>query len=1216
MNVLVRFALRLFVAVCFGSVLLGTDAFAQPASPAGPVFPRGSFTNINQLPPGRFRSDLERLPGAAQERARQWLSRLHFTHADLESFHADAEGGIYVVCTFPADTTAAAAEPVTSEAPVAVSPFPASLKFHSRPGSINVLFLNFAGETVSGTQWNITYGHTVFNAVAFSTDGDYATYSDAEQTAIKRIWQRVAEDYAPFDIDVTTERPATFTTRTAHALVTRNTDSNNVPNPASSAGGVAYVDVFGRSDYAFYRPGWVYIQGDESYMAEAASHEIGHNMGLNHDATASLSYYGGHGGDQTVETSWGPIMGTGYNRNVSQWCKGEYYQANNTEDDLATISAKTSYRVDDTGGTRASARPLVVTGTTNVVSTTPETDPANASPANKGVIERNNDTDVFSFVSGTGAVSLTVTPWRMPTAHTRGGNLDVLLELRGEAGQLLLTNNPSAQTSATFQTNLTQGRYYLHVKNTGFGTPLSSSPNGYTSYGTLGQYFVSGAIKAPVNFVAPPIAEATVNDITGAGTGAVPITVTYGDEAGVNVSTIDSNDIRVTGPGGYIQLAQFVSLDSPGNGTPRTATYSITPPNGIEWSFTNSGTYTVTLRSNQVSDVGGAFAAETLLDQFEVAVPNAVYSANMSGNPGWTLDSGWEYGAPNYDSGFEGPPAGFTGPNIIGYNLSGNYGGNLPQRNATTPVIDASGVSSLTLRFRRWLGLRNNDTAIIQVSTNGSTWLDVWSSSGRIDDTSWTDVQYALPASVAGSSTLRLRWGLSSGPAQHDIGWNIDDVLVLGDGAIDTAAPSALLNVSSVTEAGSPAHTCSVTYTDSSAVNRASFDGQDLLVTGPGGYSNSVAFVGTDLPGDGSPIVATYSIPAPGGAWDLSDNGTYLLTLQVGEVADVSGNMVDEQALGSFSVAIPTNPPGVLVVLPGSGLNATGIVGGPFTPGVALYQLTNSGGTTLSWSADSPASWLGLGPTNGSLSAAASITVTASVSAAANALPVGSYSNVIHFVNLTSGLGNAQLPVSLVVNPVPTVTLTLSATPEGLGVVSPTNGVYLQGTNLQLVASPALYFKFLAWTGDFTGTNNPLNVTLNTNLTAQAQFGEVLTTNHPTPHWWLAEFGYTNDFEAAAEGGGANGMAVWQSYIAGLDPTNPASQLLLSATLLSGSEGVVLGWNTSTGRVYSLWAAPVLNGAFTPLNGASNLPATIQSFTNLFAPDASENYFRLSVSKP
>jgi hypothetical protein len=222
------------------------------------------------------------------------------------------------------------------------------LVFHSRPGAPNVLYLNFCGETVVNTEWNTVVGRTEIPAVPFSTDSDLTTFSDAEQLAIKRIWQRVAEDYAPFNIDVTTERPATFTTRTAVALITRTTDANGDPNPYNTAGGVAYVNAFGTTTYAKYRPAWIYpgnLSNVESYIAEAASHEIGHNLGLSHDGkTDGTEYYGGHG---IGDISWGPLMGTGYGRNVSQWSKGEYYLANNTQDDLATIAGKISYRSDD-----------------------------------------------------------------------------------------------------------------------------------------------------------------------------------------------------------------------------------------------------------------------------------------------------------------------------------------------------------------------------------------------------------------------------------------------------------------------------------------------------------------------------------------------------------------------------------------------------------------------------------------------------------------------------------------------------------------------------------------------------------------------------------------------------------------------------------------------------------------------------------------------------
>src|SRR5262249_34326042 len=94
---------------------------------------------------------------------------------------------------------------------------------------------------------------------------------------------------------------------------------------------------------------------------------------------------------------------------------------------------------------------------------------------------------------GNGWVSLTVNPWIEPSG-TRGGNLDLLLELHNANNTLILTNNPASQTVAQIKTNLTQGTYYLYVRNSGVGDPLSSTPSGYTSYASIGQYFISGYI--------------------------------------------------------------------------------------------------------------------------------------------------------------------------------------------------------------------------------------------------------------------------------------------------------------------------------------------------------------------------------------------------------------------------------------------------------------------------------------------------------------------------------------------------------------------------------------------------------------------------------------------------------------------------------------------------------------------------------------------------
>ncbi len=1014
------------------ATLLGPAGALQAQQAPAPTvreFPVGALKHLGELPAGRFRSELDQLSPAARDRALEWLRGVHLPAADVASLHTDKSGGICYGCKFSHPERSDEPLPVPSEpqiglAAIPISPFPANLVFHSRPGAPNVLYINFGGETVAGTEWNTVLGRTSIPAVAYSTDADLTTFNDAEQTAIKRIWQRMTEDYSSFNIDVTTERPANYgssSIRVAMALITRKTDANGAPNPYETSGGVAYVNVFGRTDFVTrYSPAWVYqdnLSNNESLIAEAASHEIGHNLGLSHDGTPTSEYYGGHGSN---DISWGPIMGTGYNRNVSQWSKGEYFNYNtaNTQDDLATIAAKISYRTDDHGNTPGTATSLTVTGGTSIVSTTLENDPGNATPVNKGVIASNTDVDVFSFVTGSGPVQLNANPWIMP-AGTRGGNLDILLQLYNEAGQLVTSSNPDLQTTAAINTTLAQGRYYLHVRNSGAGNPLVSLPTGYTSYGSIGEYFISGTLMDPTGFVVPPVAEAQFADLTQTGQITHPFTVTYSDNVAINVATIGTGDVRVTGPGGFNQLAQLVSVSSSTNGTPRSATYAVSPVGGGNWSQAHNGAYFVSLEASQVADTEGAFAPAGALGQFNVAVPVVIYSANMTANPGWTLQPAWQYGPPAYSSG--GPTGGFTGSNIIGYNLAGTYPNTLAVKYATTPIINAAGSSSLTLRFRRWLGLKKGGVASIEASTDGVSWAPVWSTASAVSDSGWQVMQYSLPAVVVGSSSLRLRWALSSdvkGNGPSAIGWNIDDVEILGGGTLDATSPVASLSVGNITVAGSPSQTCSVTYTDATAVRLSSLDVADLLVLGPSGPLSplTVESVGADLSVNGSPLTGSYSIAAPGGNWDPADNGSYTITLQEGAVEDTLSNVMPETVLGTFLVNISTATPGVLAVTPPENLVSSLTAGGPFTPASQTYTLNNSGGTTMNWAVSKTAAWLNLSVGSGSLAPGASTVVTVSINSTASSLAAGSYADTVNFENTTNNNGNTSRSVSLTVN--------------------------------------------------------------------------------------------------------------------------------------------------------------------------------------------------------
>nr|OEJ72561.1 hypothetical protein BH720_23960 [Desertifilum tharense IPPAS B-1220] len=106
-------------------------------------------------------------------------------------------------------------------------------------------------------------------------------------------------------------------------------------------------------------------------------------------------------------------------------------------------------------------------------------------------------------------------------------------------------------------------------------------------------------------------------NVTTPGGTSYSFTVEYADNRAIAIGTLDNNDIRVTGPDGFSQLATLVSPPFPGNNTPISATYQITPPGGA-WDAADSGTYTLELLANQVTDTTGNPAAPATLGSFIV----------------------------------------------------------------------------------------------------------------------------------------------------------------------------------------------------------------------------------------------------------------------------------------------------------------------------------------------------------------------------------------------------------------------------------------------------------------------------------------------------------------------------------------------------------------------------------------------------------------------
>ncbi len=346
-------------------------------------------------------------------------------------------------------------------------------------GANQTIYLDFDGNTTAGTAWNSSLANIV--TPAYNTDGIIG-FSDAEQLAIQQIWQRVAEDFSPFNVNVTTKAPTDIN----DLIKSSSTDSRWGVRVAiggsssdwfgSAAGGVAYLNSFAWNTDT---PAFVFTSqlgnGNEKYTAEAISHEVGHTLGLNHDGqiTPAVGYYAGVNATRGTATGWAPMMGVGYYQNLTQWSKGEYTSANNTEDDLQIITTNNGfgYRADDTGNTIATAKTLTLTGTT---------------VSGNGIIEQRTDVDFYSFVAGAGAINLNINP------AVRGANLDILAELYSADGVLIASSNPLDLLAANITTTLaTAGNYYLKIDGVGAGDPLVT---GYTDYASLGQYSITGDI--------------------------------------------------------------------------------------------------------------------------------------------------------------------------------------------------------------------------------------------------------------------------------------------------------------------------------------------------------------------------------------------------------------------------------------------------------------------------------------------------------------------------------------------------------------------------------------------------------------------------------------------------------------------------------------------------------------------------------------------------
>jgi PKD repeat protein len=513
-----------------------------------------------------------------------------------------------------------------------------AFQLHSRPGAARVLYLDFKGHTTPTG----VFGGNVSPIVipAFKLSGTTSSTDQLNLNAIRDIWLHVSEDFAAWDIDVTTELPSP-TARGQRCVIGGNVVTDFAPHftPLEDLTGVMGISLmnFGSTLNGNDANNFVFLSNGISIDSPTTSnyeitilcvaHEVGHTFGLYHwgetSAGTGWAYTYGHTvtGFTGVATAC-PIMGSselsGWPNtcNLNQWSKGGYpnsvvYFGNDntaptgTQDDIAMISAKATKLVgakDDHGDTLATA--TVVSGTSVTAG---------------GIIADSTDVDLMKITAGAGALSLTATPHLKYRNYN--GNLKVGLSLLNASGTAIAGTYSLSSMGSTLTYNIpTGGTYYIKVNglgydptkgtsqvptNTGVTGTIVGTSAGFTNYGSLGRYGITGTWQA---FMQAPTA-IIISDRNG---GIRPVAVAFDGRTS-------------TDPDGVIAGYSWNFGDA-ASGAANTSTLG----NPVH-TYSSPGTFTASL---VVTDNQGnpSAAATKVITVTGSAIPNSVSVASMTGS--------------------------------------------------------------------------------------------------------------------------------------------------------------------------------------------------------------------------------------------------------------------------------------------------------------------------------------------------------------------------------------------------------------------------------------------------------------------------------------------------------------------------------------------------------------------------------------------------------
>ncbi len=353
-----------------------------------------------------------------------------------------------------------------------------TFRLESLPSADFTIALDFTGHITRSEIRDPYSSRDQVNWPAYNNNDDrpdgFASFTDQELAEIQRLWQGVAEDYAPFNVNVTT-------VETPRDKIVKDGPNDTqygfraiVTQPVNGASGGGYANGL--------EPNFEVERINLSFNRDSAtiSHETGHNFAVAHTGTVTppgvrIDEYQGIIGQG--EARYIPIMGSSgdaHSGGLSQWSNGNYegaveYGRDGSvvpfTDQIAKIGAITGFRSDDHGGTAATATPINFD--------------ANLLGSQWGFIDAASDQDHFSFSSSGGKVDISLSPFE------QHGNLDSAIALyrfnEDGSGTFIAADNPDERISSRISTTVAAGNYIIIVD--GVKSPFNTS-----DYGSLGFY--------------------------------------------------------------------------------------------------------------------------------------------------------------------------------------------------------------------------------------------------------------------------------------------------------------------------------------------------------------------------------------------------------------------------------------------------------------------------------------------------------------------------------------------------------------------------------------------------------------------------------------------------------------------------------------------------------------------------------------------------------